>query len=79
MLRAAGQGRKTYVVHLGRHGGRPQQPHQDPPRQLGEDAQVVSQRVRFGPAGQALGLRRAVHLHDQPGRLQHEEPDPLRL
>ena len=35
--------------------------------------------VSFGPAGQALGLRRAVHLHDQPGRLQHEEPDPLRL
>jgi hypothetical protein len=29
--------------------------HQDPSRQLGEDAQVVSQRVRFGPAAVRRG------------------------
>ena len=32
--------------------------------------------VRFGPAGQALGLGGVDQLHRQPACLQHEEPDP---
>jgi len=56
---------------LGRHERGAQQP------QLGQPGQPHRVYfVRFGPAGQVLGLGRADQLHRQPARLQHEEPDP---
>ena len=62
---------KPYVVRLGRHEGPPQQPHQDPPRQLGEDAQVVSQRVRLGRPDRLLAC-------DAPVICTASRPSPAR-
>ena len=64
MLRAAGQGRKTYVVRLGRHEGRPQQPS-------------VSRVSHMASALSVLDRPDRLLACDAPfictvGRLQHE-------
>jgi hypothetical protein len=56
---------------LGRHERGPQQA---PLGQPGQPHRI--QLVGLRAAGQLPGLERADQLHDQPGRLQHEEPDP---
>jgi hypothetical protein len=56
---------------LGWHERCPQQAH------LGQPGQPHRiELAGLGPAGQALGLGRAVQLHRQPAPLQHEKPDP---